>query len=232
MPDLIRFVYFDLDDTLLDHRHAERCALADVVGRHADAFAGVDLATIQEQYHAHNVPLWRSYSLGEIEKADLRRLRFERLLDGLGLELDPDETGAVYMQCYHDHWTYIDGARDAFEAVANRYPVGILTNGFAEVQHAKLDRFPILRARSRAVVISEEVGYMKPHPKLFAHATALAGCDPASILYVGDSYHSDVAGGRASGWQVAWYRPGPTDAPPDGVFCFDQWDALLDRLGV
>ncbi len=225
------FVYFDLDDTLLDHRAAERAALADCVADFAAHFDGHDLAHVQETYHAGNWPLWRDYGQGLLGKTDLQRLRFERLLNALAVEhLDADEFGAHYLDCYARHWTWTPGAEAAFHAVAERFPVGLLTNGFTEVQHAKLDRFPALRERARAVVISEEVGVMKPNAGIFRHATEAAGVEPGAVLYVGDSLHSDVEGGRGFGWSVAWYRG--RAGVRDDVFVFDDWGALLARLGL
>ncbi len=199
------FVYFDLDDTLLDHRGAERAALADCHARFADGLGRHPVEHVQATYHAHNVPLWKQYATGEIGRRDVERLRFERTLVALGSGLDAEEVGRHYMARYAEHWRWTDGAERAFHAVADRLPVGLLTNGFVEVQRAKLARFPALLERAAAVVVSEEVGVMKPHPRIFAHATERAGVEPAEILYVGDSLSSDVEGGLAAGWRVAWY---------------------------
>lgn len=227
---MIQFVYFDLDDTLLDHRHAERQGLADVCQHFDTHFAGVAVETVLETYHTQNVPLWRQYAAGDLEKDDLKRLRFERTLADLGIAgLDADSLNTVYLDCYARHWMLPDAARAAFHAVADRFPVGLLTNGFAEIQHAKLDRFPELRERANAVVISEEVGVMKPHPHIFAHAATLAQVPASNILYVGDSFTSDVQGALQAGWQVAWFTSNGASAPED-VFCFDHWERLTDWL--
>ncbi len=228
-PTRVRFVYFDLDDTLLDHRSAEKAALADCCRTFDAHFGGHPLAHVQETYHAHNVPLWRQYAVGEIGRDDVQRLRFERLLAALDLDgLDASLFGATYLDRYAAHWDWTAGAEAAFHAIADRYRVGILTNGFAEVQHAKLDRFPVLGEGADAVIISEEVGVMKPSPAIFAHAADAAGVGPDAILYVGDSLHSDVEGGRAAGWQVAWYGG---DAARSDAFVFDDWTTLTDTLG-
>jgi HAD superfamily hydrolase (TIGR01549 family) len=229
----IRFVYFDLDDTLLDHRHAERAALSDVRTTFAEPFAGRDDATIHETYRACSLPLWRQYAAGAIEKTDLKRGRFEQLLAELNIHtLDAQTVSDHYLRRYAAHWRFVEGARRAFLHVADRFPVGVLTNGFAEIQTQKLDQFPMLRDRTEAVVISEETGYMKPHPQVFGHAADAADTTPDRILYVGDSYYSDVQGGRAAGWQVAWFtRNGHGGAAEEAPrLTFDTWDTLLDRL--
>ena len=225
----ISFVYFDLDDTLLDHRQAERAALADCREHFAGQLGRHSLAHIQKTYHRYNAPLWRDYGAGLITKNDLKRLRFERLLKTLEVDtIDPDVLGEHYLSRYAHHWSWIEGAEEAFHTIAGRFPVGILTNGFKEIQRAKLDRFPSLRERAASIVISEEVGVMKPNPLLFAHAAEKAGIAPEEILYVGDSLHSDVDGGLNAGWQVAWFRG--EEGLREDVEVFEEWGELNRRV--
>lgn len=237
MPPPIRFVYFDLDDTLLDHHTAQCSGLTDLFNTHRAAFGEVTLAQLQETYHKHNQVLWPLYANGSITRDELRRLRFELTMADLGVAtLHPDDLNTLYLKCYADYWSFLPEASAAFHAVADRYPVGIITNGFTEVQRAKLNRFPELRERARAVLISEEVGYMKPHPKLFAHAEAYAAAPPEAILYIGDSLTSDVRGAQQAGWQMAWFcAHGHTEeerSQANGALCFSDWSVLLDHLGI
>lgn len=243
--DDVEFVYFDLDDTLLDHQGAERKALADVRDRYLTIFGALSVEELQETYHAINAPLWRGYADGEIEKETVQRERFERLLEAVDApHADASLVGRYYIQRYAEHWTFTAGAQEAFEAIADQLPVGVITNGFAEVQRKKLEQFPILRERTEAVVLCEEVGMLKPDPRAFDHATEKAGVAPENILYVGDSYHSDVQGAQPVGWQVAWYAPNePEEArseeaqdgtadrsPVEHGFAFKDWSVLIRRL--
>lgn len=230
--DDVAFVYFDVDNTLLDHEHAERQALADLREHFPDAFGALSVDALQETYHEINHPLWSQYATGEVDKATVKTQRFARLLDAVDADLDARTVARTYMNCYATHWQFVPGARDAFAAVADRYPVGVLTNGFAEVQAQKLERFPMLRDCSRAVVICEEVGALKPDPRVFEHAASEAETEAARILYVGDSYVSDVEGGQNAGWRVAWYAPDGTDGRSlnGRSFAFAAWSALWDRL--
>ena len=50
-----------------------------------------------------------------------------------------------------------------------------------------------------AAISSAEAGAAKPDPRIFAHALALVGADPARALHVGDSLEFDVAGALAAG---------------------------------
>jgi putative hydrolase of the HAD superfamily len=227
------FVYFDLDDTLLDHQTAEREALADVRDRYLALFGTLSVDELQETYRDINAPLWRRYADGEIDKQTVQHQRFERLLEAVDApHADPTLVARSYMQRYAAHWGFIPGARNAFEGIAEQYPVGVLTNGFAEVQEKKLDQFPVLRERSEAIVLCEETGVLKPDPAVFKHATQEAGVEAESVLYVGDSYRSDVEGAQPIGWRVAWYaRDGANGRSTNGRgFTFDDWSMLTQRL--
>ncbi|NNF04458.1 MAG: HAD family hydrolase [Rhodothermales bacterium] len=236
-PVPIRFIYFDLDDTLLDHARAERGALADLFQAHRPHMAGRSFEEVHGHYRRINGEVWRAYSSGEIDKQEARSRRFRLLAeavpitDGSVVRTLPD----AYLERYANHWAPLPGAFEAYRRLSELVPVGILTNGFAEIQHAKFRRFPELDRLASAVVISETVGYMKPDRRIFEHAAGLAGTEPGDILYVGDSLRSDVLGGRDAGWNVAWYRPPghpagepPTDFPEE-AFRFSDWEELIRR---
>lgn len=235
----VEFVYFDLDDTLLDHGHAERNALADVRERYLEIFGTLSVDDLQARYQAINGPLWRRYANGEVDKSTLQEERFEQLLEAVGAgQAESSLVRRYYMQRYATHWTFIPGAREAFETVADRVPVGIMTNGFADVQAKKLEAFPVLEDRADAIVICEETGVLKPHPRVFAHATAEAGVEADDVLYVGDSYRSDIEGGQKAGWRVAWFAPDDGErglstngrAPVERGFSFQDWTVLCERI--
>ncbi|MEL7363102.1 MAG: HAD-IA family hydrolase, partial [Bacteroidota bacterium] len=228
-----RFVYFDLDDTLLDHHAAQDAALAALHADFAAHFDGHDLTDVQSVYASANRRLWQAYGEGRITRHDVQRERFGALVDAFDLTgITALALGEHYMERYAEAWCWMDGAKAAFLAVADQYPVGILTNGFAEAQHAKLDRFPVLRDRAAAIVVSEEVGVMKPRPGIFAHATEATGVSPAEVLYIGDSWHSDVEGGTAFGWHVAWFRGDVQRAEGHtGVTVLSNWSDLDALLG-
>jgi putative hydrolase of the HAD superfamily len=48
-------------------------------------------------------------------------------------------------------------------------------------------------------IVSGQVGFEKPDPRIFRAAIAAAGVDPASVLHVGDSPTSDVQGAISAG---------------------------------
>jgi putative hydrolase of the HAD superfamily len=57
-----------------------------------------------------------------------------------------------------------------------------------------------------AVLTSARLGVEKPHPESYAAAIDAAGCTPAEILFVGDTYEADVAGPERAGMRALLVR--------------------------
>lgn len=227
-----KFIYFDLDDTLLDHRGAEKAALHDLYDEF-DLFQSTSPETLIETYHHINTGLWDKYGKGYIDRDTLQRRRFERTLEKLRLDRSKyEEVGSFYMRAYRNHWTWMAGAHEAFKRISSSYETGILTNGFAETQKAKIEQFSLADIVQH-LVISEETGYLKPQPEIFEHATSLTQNKPEEILYIGDSYTSDVIGGSAYGWKVAWFTNSDDIAEErkrDAHFVFNDFEDLTTLL--
>ena len=68
-----------------------------------------------------------------------------------------------------------------------------------------------------AVVVSQRVGTIKPHPAIFTAARdALGNPPPAAILHVGDDWAADVVGATRAGWLAAYLASRPGDSPLPG----------------
>ena len=68
-----------------------------------------------------------------------------------------------------------------------------------------------LRPFFEAVIDSAIVGFEKPDPRIFHHAVAVSGADPARTLHVGDMFFADVVGAREAGIHALLLDP------------FDDW---------
>lgn len=225
-----KFIYFDLDDTLLDHKSAEKKALSDI-HEHFSCFNGTSADELFEVYRRINSKQWKLYSEGKLDREQLQRNRFELTLNELGIDgNNHSEVGSRYMSFYRNHWEWISGAEEAFQNIRRKFKTGILTNGFSETQKAKFERFDLYSMVSH-LVISEDVGHLKPHPKIFEHATNITGFSPDEILYIGDSYNSDVIGGTSFGWKVAWFTSnGSAEKHNKADFVFDDFKELSEHL--
>jgi FMN phosphatase YigB (HAD superfamily) len=88
----------------------------------------------------------------------------------------------------------------------------------------------------RAIVVSQRVGTIKPHPAIFEAARhELGDVAPRSILHVGDDWAADVVGASVAGWRTAWLADRPSDTPlptseRDATVVPDVELARLDEL--
>ena len=56
------------------------------------------------------------------------------------------------------------------------------------------------------VSVSTDVGYLKPHPRIFVHALEEMDLTPQETVMVGDSLRADVGGAKALGMVTVWRR--------------------------
>jgi putative hydrolase of the HAD superfamily len=86
------------------------------------------------------------------------------------------------------------------DMAARQVPLGILSNGWTQLQHIKawLINFP------GPVLASEEIGAWKPDVRAFAIALERLSMTAMTTLYVGDEPKVDIAGAHAAGMPAAW----------------------------
>jgi len=92
------------------------------------------------------------------------------------------------------------------------YPLGLMTNGPADVQRQEIATLKIEKYLSN-ILIEGELGVGKPHESVFARASQLVGIPPENLLFVGNSYHHDIAPAISFGWKTMWIRRS-SDVPP------------------
>jgi putative hydrolase of the HAD superfamily len=113
---------------------------------------------------------------------------------GLVAELNEREVAAT---------TPVDGAAAVLAALSDR-PVGVLTNGVAELQRAKLEACD-LDEHVDAVVASADVGAVKPDADVFAAARERLSAD--EHVLIGDDRQGDVVGAREVGFEALHLDP-------------------------
>ncbi|WP_086981326.1 pyrimidine 5'-nucleotidase [Vibrio aphrogenes] len=190
------WIFFDADETLF----------------HFDAFQGMQLMfkrkgiTFTEQdfadYQAINKPLWVDYQNGDISAEQLKHIRFEGWANKLGTT--PSELNSAFLEAMADICSVLPGAKELMEAIAGKAKVGIITNGFTDLQEIRLARTGMDKYVEQ-VIISEQVGIAKPDTIIFEHALNRVGNPCKSkVLMVGDNLHSDILGGLNSGLETCW----------------------------
>lgn len=119
---------------------------------------------------------------------------------------------------------------DVLERLAARLRLGLVTNGAARLQRAKLVRIGI-EDRFDVVVDSETAGVGKPSPHMFELALGRLGLRRDEVAMVGNDISRDIAGARAAGIRPIWvHRPadGWGHGDPDGAMRIDDLRDLLE----
>jgi HAD superfamily hydrolase (TIGR01509 family) len=147
-----------------------------------------------------------------------------------GLSSPPEVEWAVevYSRAFVDALPAPAAVAPLLERLAGSYRLAVLSNW---PHAATIDRYLEAAGWSRflaAVVVSQRVGTIKPHPAIFAAARAALGDpDPAEILHVGDDWAADVVGAKRAGWRAAWLASRPEDSPLPGSARDDSVEADL-----
>jgi HAD superfamily hydrolase (TIGR01509 family) len=198
----------------------------------ADRFGPFEVASVLDAWHQERerqfreeVPQFREVDLSQRIVRILARLRGlgppadgGRWDDDAAARLsDPSEvawTVDVYSHGFVDALPAAPGAGALIERLAATRPVAILSNWPLA---ATIDRYCEAAGWTRhlaAIVVSQRVGAIKPHPAIFAAARdALGSPPPGRILHVGDDWAADVVGAKRAGWRAAWLTGRPGDSP-------------------
>ena len=231
-----KLVLFDLDDTLCDYAGARSLRLRRAFSLDLDpegsavpppGRADRDLERMIEDslaLHPHGADhfpiLFRRHGI-VAEGAAEAAMRWYRENRFLGLRLFDDAVSTLAAVRLTG-----PGAR------ARR--IGLVTNGPAEVQRAKLELLGVAPLVDFAIV-SEEFGAWKPDPTIFQEALRLGDASTDEAIFVGDSAEYDMAGARAAGIHSVWVnrsgRPWSPEAPsPD--YEIPYLISLLPLLGA
>lgn len=155
-------------------------------------------------------------------------------LSKAGLTLDLQQAGelmeTIYVSGEEGGKAAYPGARDTLEALRSRgFRLGIVTNrAFGGTRFRDDLRAAGLDVGWDAIVVSVEVGYLKPHRAIFEAALGALALHPAEALMVGNSLLEDVAGAQSLGIRAAWKRCAPDAEGVRPDFSFDEVPELLD----
>ncbi|MFS4484080.1 YjjG family noncanonical pyrimidine nucleotidase [Hyunsoonleella sp. 2307UL5-6] len=199
-------VFFDLDHTLWDFEKNSGLAFEKIFRINK---IDVDLATFIKKYSPINFQYWKLYREEKISKENLRFSRLNDTFKALGVTLEKEQINKLsddYILHLASFNYLLDGAIDTLNYLKNKYRLHIITNGFNEVQHSKLNKSNILKY-FQTITNSELAGVKKPNPIIFNYALNLAKVEVENTVMIGDSYEADIEGALNVGMQAIFYDP-------------------------
>ncbi|MBP9150824.1 MAG: YjjG family noncanonical pyrimidine nucleotidase [Flavobacteriales bacterium] len=228
----IKHVFFDLDRTLWDFESNSEATLKELFSEFklSDKLGVSDNSFIHE-YKRINELFWEDYRNGTIEKHYLRYGRFETALKYFGRD-DKQmaaEIGELYISRSPRKTGLIDGSIEVLEYLKPKYQLHIITNGFEEVQHIKMESSG-LSAYFKHIITSESAGAKKPSRVIYDHAERLTGATARNSIMIGDHFEADVIGAMESNWKAVLFEPEKPKMEDDRFIHIHRLKELMEIL--
>ncbi|MCR4928375.1 MAG: HAD-IA family hydrolase [Lachnospiraceae bacterium] len=193
ISDEIKAYIFDLDYTLFDEMQFFKAGMRDV-GEY-----------VCKKY---NIPAKDVYEFCvDSVKKEGRGKTFNHLIERYSLDEDVKKLVEIYRNTRPSLELY-DDAKEVLDALKKEGKlIGIITDGNAEVQEAKvrlLGLFDIIDALilPDALVIKGETHFTKPNPVVYEACLEKLGVKPEEAVYIGDNPLKDFVGARSLGMKT------------------------------
>jgi putative hydrolase of the HAD superfamily len=120
---------------------------------------------------------------------------------GLGIS-DRNVTMRVVQDFLQASLARLTDSANLLARLHERYRLGLVSNFYGNLAEVCAEAGIV--AHFDVIVDSTRVGFTKPDARIFRHATAALGVDPARVTFVGDSPTRDMAGARGVGMRHVW----------------------------
>src|SRR5258706_2013864 len=233
----VRAVLFDMNEKLLDHRHSSRSGLMAMQQRYP-CFQQTTIDELEQAYILLLEEIHLQVLLGEMNLDQARIVRMERLFaqfDEQSSRATVEEATRMFREKYQASRQIVPGTIALLEALRPHVKIGIVTNNILVEQQEKL-RYLGLEAHIDALVVSEEVGIVKPEAGIFRVALERLQCSAEETVMIGDAWQNDIIGARAAGIRAIWLNrygvPCPDPSLASEISAFEPLEALFALLSL
>lgn len=198
-------IFFDLDHTLWDFDKNSMLAFKRVFNKESIPISINDFLAV---YEPINFNYWKLFREDKVTKTELRRGRLSQSFEAFNMHFNTkklDKLAELYIEELPGENFLFKGAIPILDYLKTNYSLHIITNGFNDVQHKKLENSGIKKYFS-TITTSEEVGVKKPNPLIFHSALEKAKTPAISSLMIGDTFEADILGAEAVGMQTIYYN--------------------------
>lgn len=219
----IKNVLFDFGDTLVQAspQYSLDACLSRLLRSLARNGISITIDDHKRAYEAVHERIVASNSLREITYD----VRVCRTLGLCGYSLKPTdkavvEATEVFMECWIQARTMEKSVPFVLQELKKRFALGVVSNlVFSSAVSRTLNRFGVAKYFD-AIIVSADVGWRKPSPKIFMKALQTMGIAAVETVYVGDELDHDVEGAKKVGMHtVLLKRPSTnmtvSNAKPD-----------------
>lgn len=203
----IQHVFFDLDNTLWDHRRNAYLTIHDIFDREKiEEKYTLGFEEFHKEYFTINENLWAMIRDGKIDKNYIREHRFYDSFLFFGI--DDKELSEKFEHQFLDeilsHNELVDGATELLEYLAPKYKLHILSNGFEEVTYKKCELSGI-KKYFETITSADEINIRKPNPEIYDYALKKTGTEKENSIMIGDDWIADVEGALSFGLDAIFF---------------------------
>lgn len=200
---MIKFIFLDLDDTILDFHRSEAIALRKTL----QALNVEPTDEVVTRYSEINRAHWQALERRELTREQVLTGRFRQLFEELGMNVSPNVAQSLYEKNLSQSHFFMDGAPRLLMSLSGKYQLYIASNGTTVVQTSRIASAGIARY-FKGIFLSQQLGADKPQAEFFERATGqIEGYSPEESIILGDSLTSDIQGGINAGMHTCWFNP-------------------------
>lgn len=203
----LRAIAFDYGNTLAPFGHDEIATCDAVLARTlAELYGPVDGDRLRAIRHRNRMAPYAGDPPAWIEN-DVRQISIDMIRELFGRSPTGAEL-AVVLRARFDVFVEVvkpaAGAHELLQTLRPEFRLGLLSNyPDGDAIRASLQRTG-LGAYLDTVVVSGDLGLVKPHPDPFAALLRGLGTKAEETLFVGDNWLADVQGAKRHGLRAAW----------------------------
>ena len=231
MTQLPRAMLIDMDDTILSAYGRPEIAWHNVAAEFSDEFAPLSPQQVASAVLESGRTFWATAEAAwRLKLAEARHVVVKdgfAALAAAGHCALPVELAvrlADRLTAYRDEEMFMfPGAHDAIDALkAHGVKLALVTNGAAEIQRAKVERFELTH-RFDHIQIEGEHGFGKPDERAYRHAMQVLGVTASETWMIGDNLEWEVEVPQRLGIYAIWIDvhgeglPADTTVRPDRI---------------
>lgn len=209
----IALVTFDLDNTLwavdpviVRAERIMRDYLGQVAPKFNETFDAQRMWLLRDEVVDANPKI--KHDLSATRELVLRRALSDSGYDQTSAKAHAAEAFRRFLHARHDVELF-DGAQAVLAELSQQVPLGVLTNGNADVRRLAIGEY-FSHFHSSASARSS-----KPDAQIFYAALDDAGVNPNQSVHIGDNWVDDIQGAAAVGMRTIWVNFSGANAPND-----------------
>jgi len=246
--DKISAIGFDLFNTLIfSDQHTLAEAMGNLVGCLREEGFSLDQESFTQAYRETTLRFFEECQRTGIETHN--RFWISSTLQALGHSVKPDDpliSRAVdaYFSAFFPRCHLVPGTVEMLHLLRKEYPLGLLSNFTHPPAARKILDLLGLAPLFGVILISGEMGFRKPHPRVYEALISGFRVEAGRILYVGDDPVPDIFGAERAGLRPVWTTyvkdrglsrvplgaDSYAEAPGPHIPRISSWEELLSML--